>query len=105
MSYEEAPKRSEDTLESAHRAVGVNLQFFRGRYVAEGTDFRYQVASQERMSVNTKISLVLVCFHSGIHLSWKVGSPSFQGAHHRRLWVGGSSPGGLLGRRNSIDGP
>lgn len=40
MSYEEVPKRSEDTLEKAHRAVGVYLQFFRGHYVAEGTDFR-----------------------------------------------------------------
>ena len=25
----------------------------------------YQVVSQERVSVNMKISLVLVCFHSG----------------------------------------
>lgn len=64
----------------------------------------YQVVSQERVSVNMKISLVLVCFHSGIHLSWKVGSPPFQGAHHRRLWVG-VPPEGLLGRRNSVDGP
>lgn len=101
MSYEEVPKRSEDTLEKAQRAVRVHLQFFRGHVAEEQTLDSYQVANQERVSVNMKISLVLVCFHSGIHLSWKVGGPPFQGACHRRLWVG-VPPLGACGTEETV---